>query len=320
MTRGVVKWFNAEKGFGFVTPDDGGADVFIHVSAIKGGQSLEEGQVVEFEVTQGSRGLEATALSVVAQGNRGSGPSEPQSAGLPNASGNAGATADRATPSPGGRSDGKRARESAAPYEVSSFRTGADGLVVLVQPSVEAEELLMERATVENSMAVTAWLDTSDAVTARKVFDAMDDLVEMLGYHRPTEETIQRGSVWRQATAWLKKTVESDEVNGRLIKVERALELQHLDSKQAEVDSKIGETVGQLIASLEEIPQACLRAGSILLIKYQDERGPILLMRSLSQLEIRAFERYPEIQMRPREALERLGTAVTTLEPTVAES
>jgi hypothetical protein len=57
-----------------------------------------------------------------------------------------------------------------------------------------------------------------------------------------------------------------------------------------------------------------------LLIKYQDERGPIVLMRSLSQLEIRALERYPEIQMRPREALQALGTAVTTLEPTVAEN
>ena len=60
--RGTVKWFNAEKGFGFIEPDDGGADVFVHFSAIadQGGyRSLEEGDRVEFEASQGDRGLQA---------------------------------------------------------------------------------------------------------------------------------------------------------------------------------------------------------------------------------------------------------------------
>jgi CspA family cold shock protein len=61
MTTGVVKWFNADKGFGFITPDDGGADVFAHFSAISasGFRSLDENQKVEFEVTQGQKGLQA---------------------------------------------------------------------------------------------------------------------------------------------------------------------------------------------------------------------------------------------------------------------
>ncbi|GIF40188.1 transcription antiterminator/RNA stability regulator CspE [Actinoplanes xinjiangensis] len=61
MVTGTVKWFNADKGFGFIAPDDGGADVFAHFSAIStsGYRSLDENQKVEFDVTQGQKGPQA---------------------------------------------------------------------------------------------------------------------------------------------------------------------------------------------------------------------------------------------------------------------
>ncbi|OKJ85747.1 cold-shock protein [Streptomyces sp. CB02400] len=61
MALGTVKWFNGEKGFGFISPDEGGADVFVHFSAIQGFgfRNLEENQRVEFEITQGQRGPQA---------------------------------------------------------------------------------------------------------------------------------------------------------------------------------------------------------------------------------------------------------------------
>jgi CspA family cold shock protein len=61
MATGSVNWFNAEKGFGFIAPDDGSADVFAHYSAIatSGYRSLDENQKVEFEVTQGPKGPQA---------------------------------------------------------------------------------------------------------------------------------------------------------------------------------------------------------------------------------------------------------------------
>ena len=62
MAQGAVKWFNAEKGYGFIAQDGGGADVFVHFSAIvtEGFRTLNEQQRVEFEVTQGDKGLQAS--------------------------------------------------------------------------------------------------------------------------------------------------------------------------------------------------------------------------------------------------------------------
>ncbi len=61
MATGTVKWFNAEKGYGFIAPEDGSQDVFAHYSAIQsnGYRSLEEGQRVEFDTAQGPKGLQA---------------------------------------------------------------------------------------------------------------------------------------------------------------------------------------------------------------------------------------------------------------------
>lgn len=67
MAKGTVKWFNAEKGYGFIQPDDGSADLFAHFSAINsnGYRSLDEGAIVTFDAEQGQRGMQAVNISVI---------------------------------------------------------------------------------------------------------------------------------------------------------------------------------------------------------------------------------------------------------------
>ena len=67
MAIGTVKWFNESKGFGFITPEDGGKDLFAHYSSIQsnGFKTLQEGQRVEFVVTPGAKGPQATQIKVI---------------------------------------------------------------------------------------------------------------------------------------------------------------------------------------------------------------------------------------------------------------
>ena len=66
MSAGIVKWFNNKKGFGFITPEDGGSDVFVHFSAIsmEGFRSLSEGQKVSYEVETGDKGDQAVNVEI----------------------------------------------------------------------------------------------------------------------------------------------------------------------------------------------------------------------------------------------------------------
>ncbi|RXZ38892.1 cold-shock protein [Oxalobacteraceae bacterium CAVE-383] len=67
MATGIVKWFNDSKGFGFITPDEGGEDLFAHFSAIQsnGFKSLQENQRVSFEVTTGPKGKQASNIQAI---------------------------------------------------------------------------------------------------------------------------------------------------------------------------------------------------------------------------------------------------------------
>jgi CspA family cold shock protein len=67
MAQGTVKWFSDEKGYGFISPDDGGEDLFVHYSGIEGGgfKTLEEGVRVTYETTQGRKGMQAVNVTPV---------------------------------------------------------------------------------------------------------------------------------------------------------------------------------------------------------------------------------------------------------------
>ncbi|MEU4228193.1 response regulator [Nonomuraea sp. NPDC026600] len=179
---------------------------------------------------------------------------------------------------------------------------GADGMPVLATTQTDPE-----------AITVDAYLATDDEQAARQVFEALDAFCRAVGYAYVEQNSLERGSFWRRARAVVAEWLRSPEIRERMIKAERALELVALDAHQAEVDGKVAEAVSTLVASLADIPEACLRVGSILLIKHEAEGRPVLVTRTLSQVEIRTLERFPEIQKYPRTVLASLATAIASL-------
>ncbi|WP_250035213.1 hypothetical protein [Paractinoplanes maris] len=169
-------------------------------------------------------------------------------------------------------------------------------------------------------VAVEVYLDTDDENVQQTVLAAVDAFVDAAGFDGPFDVEVRRGSIFRRSRAFLRKGADAAELPQRLAKVERALELKYLEKDQAEVDAAQSGAVQQLLDSLSGVPQACLRVGSIFLVKFEDARGPVVLVRTLSQLEMHALERFPEIQTDPRHALGALSTAVLALEPVVADN
>lgn len=206
------------------------------------------------------------------------------------------------------------ARQGANPHEVKSSNFASGNLVVVTEPSRSAHSVSSD-ADANQVIPVEAYLTTNDEAVARLVTAALDDIARVLGYDAPYDEEFHRGSILRRAKARLRNGITSEEVKTRLIKVERAMELAGIDVKQAEVDSKSAEAVRQLIDSLAQVPEACMLVGSILLVKYQAGDVPVILTRRLSQIEIRALERFPEIQTKPRQVFEALSTAIVSIEP-----
>jgi hypothetical protein len=162
-------------------------------------------------------------------------------------------------------------------------------------------------------ISVAMYIDGDDAAV-RAVMRRVDTLVGALGYGKPIDEQIENGSIFRRYFAILKRAFTSRDARENLVKAERALELLTIDVRQAQVDEKVAAAVSGLVDSFEDVPRACVRVGSIFFVKYLGPSGAVVLARNLSQVEIRAMERFPEIQREPEKAFEALALAVAQLE------
>ncbi|WP_372659928.1 hypothetical protein [Amycolatopsis kentuckyensis] len=181
-----------------------------------------------------------------------------------------------------------------------------------------AETSTLQPPAGDDRISVDAYLDTDDQDTIDNVLRHLDDVVLALGYGKPEGITVEHGSIFRRSFSKAKETLTSAEMKERLEKVERAVEVQGLLLPQAEVDFKISQAISGIIANLANTPSACIRAGSILLIKYQTNDGPVILTRNLSVHEIRTLERFPGITKEPSKALDLLATTIQSLESEIS--
>jgi hypothetical protein len=162
---------------------------------------------------------------------------------------------------------------------------------------------------------VDVYLKTEKPEAAAKILSSVDSLVAALGFDGPFDVEMRSGSIFRRSIARLKRGLKAADVPSQMAKFERAVELAQVDRRQADVDDKLASAAGRLLDSLKDVPEACVRVGSILIVKYQGPRGQHVLVRTMSSIEVQAWERFPGIQADPRSALTMLATAVASLEP-----
>lgn len=210
--------------------------------------------------------------------------------------------------------EARRAKRSARKYRISGYSRTNGTLLVLLGAPADMPSGALGPQLIEESIDVNAYLDTNDDSRAKAVLKAVDALASLLGYDGPRDETIERGSIIRRAKAKLRPDLSSQEALILRAKLEQAAELIAIGERQAKVNQTSASAVSTVLASLNEIPAACVQVGTILIIKYTDNHGPVVLIRPLSALELKLLERFPGILQNPRNAIEMLATAVISVE------
>ena len=181
-------------------------------------------------------------------------------------------------------------------------------------------ELVAGSAAV-GQMGIDIYLDTDEESVASSVFIAIDELAKAVGVEDTVLMEFRRGSFIKRSKASIQSGLSDAAVQQRLHSLERFVELWQIDPRQAEVDQRTSEAFARMINCLEKVPRACIRFGSLLIVKYPDGAGHALLCRQLSQSEIWAFEKYPELQVHPETVLASLALAISgSNEPEPPES
>ncbi|MGI5378522.1 hypothetical protein ACQEV2_30585 [Streptomyces sp. CA-251387] len=207
-------------------------------------------------------------------------------------------------------------QSAAHPYRAERVTPlGRGGFLAFVEVAEDTFELPGyggdETGVASTEVPVSMYIDSDDEGAISTIIQRVQELASVLGYEEIGEPEVRRGSIFRRSRAVAQ--VGIDELKSRLMKVERGLELAQLDLRQAEVNVKESEAVSNLLTALETTERVCLQVGSVFIVKYVLAGRQVVLVRNLTQLEMHALTRYPEIQTRPEDAMQALATAIATL-------
>lgn len=164
-----------------------------------------------------------------------------------------------------------------------------------------------------NLLSVAVYLSVNDPETYARVFLAIDHLVDAIGGEPIGPADIEYSSVFKRWWIRVKWGLNSDEMQQRMAKIEAYAE-SYLNERISDNNLKEAQAVTEVIGALADIPHACIRVGSFLVLKCTRPEGPIILTRPLSALEIRVLEKFPEIQKDPQTFLDLLGNAIAMKE------
>lgn len=167
----------------------------------------------------------------------------------------------------------------------------------------------VEPAEPEESITVDVYLTSGDPDADSKLLKYVDNLAMEMGYDQPTEIGIEFGSIFRRAKAAVVSMFGSRELQDRFAALEQAAVNYVYQERQANINLTLATAFAHVMDSLREQPEASVRVGSLLILKYEGETGPVVLTRMLSVSEIQALEKLPGIQKNPSLVLQNLALA-----------
>lgn len=195
--------------------------------------------------------------------------------------------------------------------EINALESKTDALQVDTHSLLAIQALGLPADQVQSTrfVPVRAYIDQTPDGAINALSVAIDDVLAAFGFTVADEFPEIRGSWFKK---WFAKTMEAlsqPEVIERLEKIERAVELKTVDKPQADVDEKQAGAIAKLITSLNNVPNAAVQAGSVLVIKLTTNNGPIIQARTLSQDEMLELENNQLLLQNPAEVLCKLNAA-----------
>jgi hypothetical protein len=160
---------------------------------------------------------------------------------------------------------------------------------------------------------VDIFLDTNDSQEIFSVYESIQRYLEVIGFENAFDFKSVTGSWYKKMVAKSKKLMTDEEVLSRLKEVEYGVEVNTILQKQSEIDKNQSEALLNILKSVENIPNAAIRIGSLIVVKLTDERTRTtnVQVRSLSILEMHTLNKNPELLKNPHEILNALANAIS---------
>jgi hypothetical protein len=178
--------------------------------------------------------------------------------------------------------------------------------------AIQALGLPTEEVRSTRFVPVRAYIDETPEGAIESLTEAVTEVLAAYGFHVADEFPEIKGSWFKKWFAKTKDALSQPEVIERLEKIERAVEIKHLDKPQAEVDDKQASAIAKLIKCLEKVPNAAVQAGSVLVVKLTTSNGPVIQARTLTQEEMIALENNQLLLQNPAEVLGKLNEACSS--------
>lgn len=178
----------------------------------------------------------------------------------------------------------------------------------ILRMEVESDPFGLSRRNLLHRRTLPVRIYLSDSESASDVEQAVVRLLNSCDFELVQESDPERSSWWKRLWFRSARGIDEEDIYDFGRKTARAIEIEHLEKRQADVTQKLASATRSLIASLETIETAAIQVGNVLIVKHKDPvLGPVLTVRTLSAMQLRMLENQPEILKDPRNVLARLG-------------